>query len=165
VYYTFYSIYLVNHGYSKAQVGWLWALGVICEILIFLIMPKLSKRFSLKYILLVTLLIAFIRFNLIGWAVGIGVVVLLAQALHAATFGAYHASAVALTHQYFKGQHQSKGQGLYTSISYGVGGTFGGLVSGYAWEAVGPQWTFSISALMALLGALVFIYLERDIKT
>ncbi|MFM6978974.1 MAG: MFS transporter, partial [Methylophilaceae bacterium] len=84
VYYTFYSIYLVNHGYSKAQVGWLWALGVICEILIFLIMPKLSKRFSLKYILLVTLLIAFIRFNLIGWVVGIGVVVLLAQALHAA---------------------------------------------------------------------------------
>ena len=33
-YYTFYSIYLVEHGYSKSQVGWLWAVGVICEILI-----------------------------------------------------------------------------------------------------------------------------------
>jgi PPP family 3-phenylpropionic acid transporter len=161
VYYTFYSIYLVNHGYSKAQVGWLWALGVVCEILIFLVMPKLSKRFGLKRILMLTLFVAFIRFNLIGWAVGVWALVLLAQTLHAATFGAYHASAVALTHQYFKGQHQSKGQGLYTSISYGVGGTIGGLVSGYAWDAVGPQWTFSISGLMALIGCLLFMYLER----
>ena len=34
-YYIFYSIYLVDHGYSKSSVGWLWALGVICEILVF----------------------------------------------------------------------------------------------------------------------------------
>lgn len=162
VYYTFYSIYLVQHGYSKSQVGWLWALGVVCEILIFLLMPKLSKRFSLKRILMVTLLIAFIRFNLIGWAVSYWLLVLLAQTLHAATFGAYHASAVALTHQYFKGKHQSKGQGLYTSISYGVGGTIGGLISGYAWEAVGPQWTFSISGGIALVGCLLFVWLERN---
>lgn len=161
VYYTFYSIYLVDHGYSKSQVGWLWALGVLCEILIFLLMPKLSQRFHLKSILMVTLLIAFLRFNLIGWAVTCWWVVLLAQTLHAATFGAYHASAVALTHQYFKGQHQSKGQGLYTSISYGVGGTLGGLVSGYAWDSVGPQWTFSLSGAMALVGCLLFVYLER----
>ncbi|MDP2025641.1 MFS transporter [Sulfuriferula sp.] len=26
-YYTFYSIYLVDNGYSKSLVGWLWALG------------------------------------------------------------------------------------------------------------------------------------------
>ena len=25
-YYTFYSIYLVEHGYSKSMVGWLWAI-------------------------------------------------------------------------------------------------------------------------------------------
>ncbi|MFZ5530752.1 MAG: MFS transporter, partial [Pseudomonadota bacterium] len=35
-YYTFFSIYLVDHGYSKSTVGWLWALGVICEIAIFI---------------------------------------------------------------------------------------------------------------------------------
>ena len=159
VYYTFYSIYLVDHGYSKGDIGLLWALGVVAEILIFLWMPKLTKSFGLKRILVVSLLIAFIRFNLIGWAVSWWWIVIFAQILHAATFGSYHASAVALTHQYFKGRHQSKGQGLYTSVSYGMGGTFGGLVSGYAWDALGSSWTFAISGLMGLIGGLLFVWI------
>jgi len=159
VYYTFYSIYLVDHGYSKGQVGWLWALGVICEILIFLWMPKLTKLFGLKRILVISLFIAFVRFNLIGWAVDWWWLLLFAQILHAATFGSYHASAVALTHRYFKGKHQSKGQGLYTGVSYGVGGTFGGLVSGYAWESFGSSWTFGLSGVFALIGCVLFIWM------
>lgn len=155
-YYTFYSIYLVEHGYTTGQVGWLWALGVICEILIFLCMPRLAKLFGLKRILLVSLLLAFIRFAVIGWAVDWWWLIVLAQTLHAATFGSYHASAVALTHQYFKGRHQSKGQGLYTSVSYGVGGTFGAVISGYAWDALGASWTFSLSAACALIGCILF---------
>ena len=51
VYYTFYSIYLVEHGYDKGLVGWLWAIGVICEIGVFFLMPWLMQRFSLKLIL------------------------------------------------------------------------------------------------------------------
>jgi PPP family 3-phenylpropionic acid transporter len=35
-YYTFFSIYLVEHAYDKGFIGWLWAIGVICEIGIFL---------------------------------------------------------------------------------------------------------------------------------
>jgi len=158
VYYTFYSIYLVDHGYNKTNVGLLWALGVIAEILIFLWMPKLIKRFGLKNILIFSLMVAFIRFNLIGWAVNFWWVVLFAQVLHAATFGSYHAAAVAMTHQYFKGRHQSKGQGLYTSVSYGMGGTFGGLVSGYSWETLGSSWTFAISGAFGVLGCLFFIW-------
>lgn len=159
VYYTFYSIYLVDHGYSTAEVGWLWALGVLCEILIFLCMPRLTRWLGLRLILFISLLLAFVRFVLIGWAVEWWWIIVLAQTLHAATFGSYHAAAVALTHQYFRGPHQSKGQGLYTSISYGVGGTFGGVMSGFAWDAVGPAWTFSISAACALLGAVLFAWL------
>ena len=47
-YYTFYSIYLVDHGYSKADVGWLWALGVIFEIGVFLQLPRLMRRFTIR---------------------------------------------------------------------------------------------------------------------
>ncbi len=121
VYYTFYSIYLVSHGYSATHVGWLWGLGVVCEILIFLGMPRLTAMFGLRRIMMGSLVLAFVRFSVIGWAVDNWVLILLAQTLHAATFGSYHAAAVALTHQYFKGRHQSKGQGLYTSVSYGRG--------------------------------------------
>ena len=160
-YYTFYSIYLVEHGYSKSQVGWLWAVGVICEILIFLWMPALTKRFGLKRILFASLLLAVARFSIIGWAIDFWWLILFAQMLHAATFGSYHASAVALTYRYFKGKHQSKGQGLYTSMSYGVGGTFGAVISGFAWESLGPHWTFTLATSCAMLGCVLFAYMMR----
>ncbi|HYD33827.1 MAG TPA: MFS transporter, partial [Methylophilaceae bacterium] len=165
VYYTFYSIYLVDHGYSAAQVGWLWALGVISEIIVFLLMPRLTALFGLKRILAVSLLLAFVRFTIIGWAVEWWLLLIFAQILHAATFGSYHASAVALTHRYFKGRHQSKGQGFYTSVSYGLGGTVGGVLSGAGWETLGPTWTFTLSATCAMLGCILFYWLMPRTKT
>ncbi|OIQ82159.1 putative 3-phenylpropionic acid transporter [mine drainage metagenome] len=158
VYYTFYSIYLVDHGYSKGAVGWLWALGVICEVLVFLWMPRLTASFGLYRILLASFLLATLRFLMIGWGVDWLWLLLLAQVLHAASFGSYHAAAVALFHRHFRGRHQAKGQGLYTSISYGLGGTLGGLGSGYAWESLGPGWAFTLSALCALLGFVVLAW-------
>ncbi len=158
VYYTFYSIYLVEHGYSKGAVGWLWALGVISEVIVFLLMPRLVVRFGLRRILLVSFALAALRFFVIGWWASLPAVVLLAQTLHAASFGSYHAAAVTVIHQYFQGRHQAKGQGLYTSVSYGLGGTFGGLMSGYAWDRIGSGWTFTLCAGCALLGFLVLLW-------
>ena len=161
VYYTFYSIYLVEHGYSKSVVGWLWALGVICEVLVFLWMPRMAARFGLWHILLVSFALAALRFFLIGWGVEYILIIIFAQVLHAASFGSFHAAAVALVHQYFRGKHQAKGQGLYTSISFGLGGTMGGLMSGYAWDPLGAGWTFTLSALLALAGYFVLLWRAR----
>jgi PPP family 3-phenylpropionic acid transporter len=161
VYYAFYSIYLVEHGYSKSVVGWLWALGVICEVLVFMWMPRMAARFGLWRILLVSFALAALRFFLIGWGVEYLLIIVFAQTLHAASFGSFHAAAVALVHQFFRGKHQAKGQGLYTSISFGLGGTLGGLMSGYTWEALGAGWSFSISALCALAGYFVLLWRAR----
>ena len=43
--YVFYSIYLVEHGYSKTMVGLMWTLGVLAEIVIFIAMPAMVRRF------------------------------------------------------------------------------------------------------------------------
>jgi PPP family 3-phenylpropionic acid transporter len=157
VYYTFYSIYLVDHGYSKGAVGWLWSVGVLCEIAIFLLMPRLTARFGLRRILLASFLLAGLRFLLIGYGVDWLVVVVAAQMLHAASFGSYHAASVAIIHRFFTGRNNAKGQALYTSISYGLGGTVGGLWSGALWEPAGAMFTFAISSLACLMGfALLF---------
>lgn len=151
-YYTFYSIYLVEHGYSKGIIGWLWAVGVICEIGVFLLMPRVMYRFSLKQVLTFSFSCAVARFLMIGWGVEWPIVVLLAQILHAATYGAHHVAAMMVVHHFFRGRHQAKGQALYTSITFGIGGTLGGVFSGYAWEWLGPGFTFSMGAVAALLG-------------
>ncbi|MGB9130692.1 MAG: MFS transporter [Thiobacillus sp.] len=155
-YYIFYSIYLVDHGYDKSTVGWLWALGVICEIGIFLIIPRIFARVTPRRLILASFALAVLRFLLIAWGVESAWVVWGAQTLHAFTFGTYHAAAVALIHQHFRGRHQARGQALYTSISYGVGGTIGGLASGLTWDTLGSAWTFTLAAVSAALAWAVY---------
>ena len=155
-YYTFYSIYLVDHGYDKSTVGWLWALGVLCEIGVFLIIPRIFAQVTPRRLILASFALAVLRFLLIAWGVESTWVVWGAQTLHAFTFGTYHAAAVALIHQHFRGRHQARGQALYTSLSYGVGGTIGGLASGLTWDSLGSAWTFTLAALSAALAWAVY---------
>ncbi len=154
-YYTFFSIYLVEHGYAKSAVGGLWALGVICEIAVFFLMPRLALRYGYSRILIASFSLAVVRFMLIGWGVDFLLLLLIAQVLHAATFGAYHAASVGQVHEIFRGRHQSKGQALFGSLTYGAGGVLGGLASGPIWQHYGASILYSCSAVMALLGLLL----------
>lgn len=155
VLYNFYSIYLSEHGYSKGAIGLLWAVGVICEIAIFMLMPRIMARFSLKAILLTSLVLAVIRFTLIGVSVDNLWMIILAQTLHAATFGSFHAASVEVVTQFFKGRHQAKGQAIYNSVAYGVGGAIGGIAGGYSLQYLGGQQTFVLAAAFPLLGLAV----------
>jgi PPP family 3-phenylpropionic acid transporter len=164
-YYTFYSIYLVEHGYAKSAVGGLWALGVICEIGVFFLMPWLVRRFGFTRILLISFSAAIVRFILIGWGVDYLILLLIAQVLHAATFGAYHAASVGLVHEFFQGRHQSKGQALFGSLTYGAGGMLGGLASGPIWQHYGASVLYSCSAGVALLGLLLILWKQGITST
>lgn len=157
-YYSFYSIYLVDHGYAKSSVGWLWALGVACEIGVFLLMPRLLQKFSLRQILVFSFAVAAVRFLLIGWGVEWAALILLAQVLHAFSFGSYHAASVAAIHHFFRGRHQARGQGIYNSVSFGAGGTLGSLYSGYTWDLLGPYLTYTIAAVCALIGIALLMW-------
>jgi PPP family 3-phenylpropionic acid transporter len=98
-----------------------------------------------------------VRFMLIGWGVDFLLLLLIAQVLHAATFGAYHATSVGLVHEFFQGRHQSRGQAMFGSITYGAGGVLGGLASGPIWQHYGASVLFSCSAAAALLGLLLIL--------
>jgi PPP family 3-phenylpropionic acid transporter len=150
--YVFYSIYLVDQGYSKSLVGLLWTLGVVAEIVVFMVMPRLLQAFTLRAILLFSFGCAVVRFLMIGWGVEWLWLIVLAQLLHAATFGAFHAASIAAVNRWFAGRHQARGQALYGSISFGAGGMLGGLVSGWTWDAIGPSLTYSLGAAFALAG-------------
>lgn len=154
-YYTFYTLYMEDHGYSRTLIGQLWALGVFAEVLIFLLLPRLVPRLGLRFFLLLSLALACVRWVLVGFFVQSLWIMVLAQVLHAATFGIYHASAIQLIHYYFKGRHQGKGQALYSSFSFGVGGAVGSLYSGLTWDSLGPQVTFSIAAVTAFIAVFV----------
>lgn len=161
--YIFYSIHLAEHGYSTTSIGALWSLGVIAEIGIFMLMPNISARWSLRTILLACYLTAFFRFLAIGWLIDWIALAVIAQILHGLTFGAHHAASIAAVNQWFPSHHQTRGQALYSSLSFGAGGLLGSLLSGYVWEHTGSRWTYTASAFFALIGAwLVTTWLKED---
>ena len=153
-YYTFYSIYLTSFNYSLLFIGGLWALGVIAEVAIFLVMHRMTPRFGLRNLLLGSLLLASLRWLIIGFYPQFLILIVFAQVLHAASFGIYHAVAIELIHRYFTGRHQGKGQALYSSLSFGAGGALGSFYSGYLFEGFGALSMFIVAAILSLVGFL-----------
>jgi PPP family 3-phenylpropionic acid transporter len=157
-YYTFYSIHLVAEGYTKGATGWLWALGVICEIGIFAWMPRLYQAFTLRQIVIASFMLAVMRFLIIGWLAQSLAALLFAQVLHAATFGSFHAASIGYVHRIFRGDMQARGQAIYGSFAFGLGGAVGSFASGYVWEHAGAALTFTLGAGCAALGGLIFAF-------
>jgi MFS transporter, PPP family, 3-phenylpropionic acid transporter len=154
-FYVFYSIHLVAHGYDKAGVGALWSIGVLAEIGVFICMPRLLRSFSSRTILTASFAMAVVRFLLIGWGADFLSMMVVAQILHGATFGACHAAAVAALNEWFPTQQQARAQALYGSVSFGAGGMLGNLASGAAWESIGPEATFTVGAAFAAFGLIL----------
>jgi len=155
--YAFYSIHLAAHGYSTTLVGAMWSIGVVAEILVFMGMTALLARFGAMTVLRWSFAAAVIRFAIIGWSADSVAALVFAQILHGATFGAYHAAALALVHRWFEGGRHVRGQALYLSLSFGAGGMVGGLASGFAWESIGPAWTFTAASVAAAAGLLLLV--------
>ncbi|AHK78780.1 hypothetical protein M911_05910 [Ectothiorhodospira haloalkaliphila] len=74
------------------------------------------------------------------------------QLMHAASYGLYHAAAISLIHQFFVGRQQGRGQALYSSLSFGLGGAMGALASGYIWDGAGPMWVYVMASGLATAG-------------
>lgn len=147
-YYSFLSIYLGELGYSRTVTGWLWSLGVLAEIVLFLLMPRILLRFSVRQILLASFLLASIRWLMLGVLADRLYWLLLIQLLHAATFGCFHIGAMQFVQQRFPRGRQGMGQSLYVSLS-GVGAAAGALYAGYLWQPAGAFATFAVASLVA----------------
>ena len=156
--YNFYSIFLKSNDYSSFSIGLLWSIGVFFEIFMFLLMPKILNKINLKQILLISLALGVIRFFLIGAFVNSIYIIIFAQILHAATFGSFHVASIQIIEHFFNKDHHARGQSLYNSITYGVGGVVGGIGGGFMIEAYGANTTFMLSALLPLLGFIVIYY-------
>ncbi len=155
VYYAFYSIQLAGLGYEKTVIAWLWALGVIAEIAVFFWMSGLFSRYSIRSLILLSILLTILRWLLIGFMADSFAVLLFAQLLHAASFGLFHATAIYLIDHYFTGKHHGKGQAIFAASSHGLGGAVGMFVAGYTWTAGGANLAYGISAAMVVIGLVI----------
>ena len=154
-YYTFYSIYLEGHGYSRGMIGLLWAIGVMAEVIVFIMMHRVLSGIGARRLLLISFVLTALRWLLIGFFVDNLSVLFFAQLFHAFSFGVFHAVSISLVHRFFTGQHQGRGQALYASLSFGAGGAAGSLFSGLLWDQIAHTTLFCLAAAVAILAFLI----------
>ena len=154
-YYVFYSIFLEQSGYTPSVTGLLWAIGVGAEVILFIFMKQIISRISLRKILLISIYLSVCRWLMIAFFVESLPIMICAQLLHAATFGSSHVVAIHLVHKYFGTHHQGKGQALYSSLSFGLGGMIGSLYSGYFWDIYGSWFVYSLAAVSCFLAFII----------
>jgi PPP family 3-phenylpropionic acid transporter len=98
--------------------------------------------------------VAVLRFLMIGFGSHILWLLIAAQLMHALTFALHHSSSVTTLQRWFAGPLQARGQALYMSISYGIGGSLGGLFLAQWWERAGPESVYYVASALAALSAL-----------
>ena len=117
-------------GYSKTVIGLMWSLGVVCRNRVFLLPGAAFPPFARARLMLsLSLLIAVVRFAddrlaaPIRWRCCCSRRCCMRRAS-----ASHHAASVGDVQRWFSRPLQARGQAIYISISYGLGGTLGGLV-------------------------------------
>ncbi|HVL77444.1 MAG TPA: MFS transporter, partial [Noviherbaspirillum sp.] len=159
--YVYYSLYLAQIGYSNTVIGLMWSLGVVVEIVFFFYQTPLFRRFGVARLMVASLVLAVARFLLIGFGAESIALLLLAQVLHAATFGVHHSASIATLQRWFSGPLQARGQALYTSISYGLGGSLGALLLSPLWDTFGAPAVYLVASVLAAGGAIAAVLCYR----
>lgn len=158
-YYSFFALYARDLGYSGQMTGFLIALGVASEIVIFLLAGKLLTRFGVKWMLVISIFLTSLRWLLLGSAAQFMPIMILSQVLHAFSFGMTHAASIQFIRHYFADNFQSRGQAIYISVGFGVGGAIGNYISGHLWlQGTGAEHAFLFSAVIALVAMLSLLW-------
>ena len=156
-FYNFFTIYETDHGISLAVTSYLWAFGVICEILLFYFQAPLFTSFKLLTLVKIGVLSTVIRWFLLFLFPSSLFVAYATQSLHAFSFALHHTAALSLLYTLYK--HKKLAAQFYYGFSFGLGGFIGALVAGYFY---GPYLYLYASFISVLsLGAL-FLVKEKE---
>jgi PPP family 3-phenylpropionic acid transporter len=148
--YAYFSLFLDDRGYSKTVIGALWALSVLAEIAWFFWQGKFIGRRPMSCWLLVCAWATVIRMALTGGLADWWPALVIGQLLHAFTFAGHHTACVAMVTRHFSGSLRARGQALFTSVGYGLGGVVGVLAGGSLVQAMGYEGLFAAATLLAL---------------
>ncbi len=163
VYYAFGTLHWRAAGYSDDLIGWLWAEGVIAEIVLFAFGGVLVRRFGPANLIILGGLAGIVRWCATGLSDALPVLVAV-QALHAFTFGATHLGAIHFIARTVPPALSATAQSLYSAAVMGLGLGLAILASGSLYAAFGAGAYFAMAVLGAL-GSVCAVVLARRWRT
>lgn len=153
VYYAFGTLHWRATGYSEAVIGMLWAEGVIAEIVLFAFGNAAVRRFGATKLIVLAGAAGIVRWLATAASDALSVLVL-AQALHAFTFGAAHLGAIHFISRHVPPVLSASAQSLYSAMVMGLGIGLAILAAGPLYGAFGGgayAWMAALGGLGALL--------------
>ncbi len=152
-FYNFFTIYTTQRGISLEIVSYLWAFGVICEILFFYFQAPLLKL-NLLNILKFSVFITIIRWLMLFVFPQSLTIMFVSQSLHAVSFALHHTAAISLLYIVYK--NRKLAAQFYYGFSFGLGGFVGALVAGYFYG----DYLYLYASVVALL-SLMALYRQK----
>ncbi len=153
-FYSFFTIYTRDLGYSGTHSGLLIALAVAAEIIAFYYAGKVLKNRSYRNLLTLCYGLTAIRWTVVGLFAQYPWVLALSMLLHAFSFALAHSCAMQFIQQFFPPSQRSRGQALYAGLVYGGGGAIGAYLCGWTWQdGAGSTLSFVLAGGVALLAA------------
>ena len=162
VYYGFSALAWRAAGLGTATVGWLWAEGVLAEIVFFAAGGALLRRFGPTGLLALAGLGGVVRWTVLAGTTALPALIAV-QLLHALTFGAAHLGAVHFIARRAPPGLAATAQGLYAALSGGLALGLASLLAGWLYGAVAGRAFLAMAAMSAagLALALALGRLER----
>ncbi len=154
-FYTFFTIYEAEQGFSKEIISYLWSFGVICEIFMLYFQGSLLQRNLLTILKLATLITAFRWFLLYLYPSSLEIT-FISQSIHAVSFALYHTAAISYVFSIYRQKRLA--QQFFLGISFGLGGGIGAFMAGYMYG----EYLFLFEALLTLVAfMMLFIHDKR----
>lgn len=162
-FYSFYSNFLKQAGFSTTEIGFLWAVGVMAEIIMFAIAHIFFKRFSWRLMVSICLILTALRWFMVGSFPQIFAIQFFAQTIHAFSFGLFHLIAMRIIFQNFSLGQQGRGQALYSTM-WGLGVASGSILAGHYWHSLSGELIFILAGCAVLLGLGFIRYLPKEVQ-
>jgi len=150
-YYGFFSLYLADAGFPAWQIGIYWVIGVLAGIVLMWRWSRSVQRLAPALVFTLCVLLAALRWLGIAWSTDVLLLVGL-QLLHAASFAAFHVSAIAWVKRIAPDHRHGAAQGLFSAAGFGLGSTIGIMGCGLIAGSMGYAAAFYLCAGIALLG-------------
>ncbi|RLA84348.1 MAG: MFS transporter [Epsilonproteobacteria bacterium] len=154
-FYNFFTIYETSYGVSLEVVSYLWAFGVICEIVMLYFQAPILKN-NLIFIIKFSILITAFRWFLLYLFPESLTISYISQSIHAFSFGLYHSAVIMYLYTLYT--NKKLAQQFMLGFAYGLGGFIGALLAG----AVYGEYLFLYSSVLAIMAFLSLHYFKKD---
>jgi PPP family 3-phenylpropionic acid transporter len=163
VYYGFSALAWRAAGLGAATVGWLWAEGVLAEIVFFAAGGALLRRLGPRGLLALAGLGGLVRWTVLAGTTALPALITV-QLLHALTFGAAHLGAVHFIAQRAPPGLGATAQGLYAALSGGLAMGLASLLAGWLYGTIEARAFYAMAVMSALGLALALALGRHDVR-